>query len=216
VSEAEKQANLEKAKEDLYASGAPRGEPGEPLLVPVPDKDLRIDNKKRVFYRVVSGDTQYGVCRAFGVSAADVAAWNGLDPAAHLHPRMVLQMFVPEDFSAEAAGVALLDDSRLLVVTRGSDEHLDQVETRRGRKRVVYKAQARESFESIGKKVGLSARDLARVNRMPHTTVLEPGQEIIVYQVIDASRSSRAAAQARKQSRSQRKSKKQVSTRKRD
>jgi hypothetical protein len=152
------------------------------------------------------------VAGAFGVSRADLAAWNGLDLAAHLHPRMVLQVFVPETFSAEEAGVALLDESRLMIVTRGSDEHLDEVETRRGRKRAVYKAQERESFESIGKKVGLSARDLARVNRMPHTTVLEPGQEIIIYQVVDASRSSRAAAQAKEQTRG--KSKKPAGARK--
>jgi membrane-bound lytic murein transglycosylase D len=215
VSEAAKQKNLEKAREDLYASGAPRGQPGEALLVPVLDKDFRVEGKKRVFYRVVSGDTQHRVAGAFGVPRADLAAWNGLDPTAHLHPRMVLQVFVAETFSAEEAGVALLDESRLLIVTRGSDEHLDEVETRRGRKRAVYKAQGRESFESIGKKVGLSARDLARVNRMPHTTVLEPGQEIIVYQVVDASRSRRAAAQAQEQSRGKRKSKKQTRARKR-
>lgn len=216
VSEAEKQAHLKKAKEDLYASGAPRGEPGDDLLVPLPDKDARVDGKQRVFYRVVSGDTLYGVARAFGVPRHDLAGWNGLDPGAHLHPRMVLQVFVDQGFSAKEAGVALLDPDRLRLVTRGSAEHLDAVETRRGRKRVVYKAKTNESFESIGKKVGLSARDLARVNRLPHTTVLDPGQEIIVYQVVDASRSQRAATQARKQRRAQRKRKKTTSARKRD
>ena len=36
VSEAQKQANLKKARDDLYASGSPRGKKGDKLLVPVP------------------------------------------------------------------------------------------------------------------------------------------------------------------------------------
>lgn len=207
VSEADRQKNLARAKESLYTSGDPKGQPGDKLLVAVPDKDFRVAGKRRVFYRVVAGDSQYSVAGAFGVSREELAAWNGLEPRAHLHPRMILQVFVAKDFSADEAGVALLDEDLLWIVNRGSEEHLDEVETRRGRKREVYTAKKRESFEDIGKKLGLTARDLARVNRRPHTTVLEPGEEIIVYKVVDASRSERAATQARKQGRGQRKKK---------
>ena len=69
------------------------------------------------------------------------------------HPRMVLQVFVAKGFPAKKRGIDLLDPARLIVVTRGSEQHLDAVEDRRGRERLVYKAKKRESFEKIGKKI---------------------------------------------------------------
>lgn len=198
VSKAKKQANREKADKDLYTAGSPRSEPEDKLLVPLPDKDLEVRGKKPVFYRVVTGDTQYRVAKAFQVSRIDLAAWNGLELDAHLHPRMVLRVFVPKNFRPEARGVKLLDRDKLWLVERGSSEHVTEVERRRGRERFIYKATKRESFEQIGRKYGLTARDLARVNRRSHTTVLEPGEEIVVYKLADADRSKRAALQARK------------------
>lgn len=206
VTESEKQANLQKARDDLYASGSPRGKKGDALVVAVPDKDFRVKGKKRVFYRVVTGDTQYDIASSFGVSRTELAAWNGLRRDAHLHPRMVLQVFVTRGFPAKKRGIDLLDPKRLVIVTRGSNEHLDSVEDRRGRERLVYTARKRESFETIGKKYGLTARDLARINNRPHSTELDKGEEIIVYQVVDRSRSDRAKAQARSQRRSNRRS----------
>ncbi|MCG8417816.1 MAG: LysM peptidoglycan-binding domain-containing protein [Proteobacteria bacterium] len=199
TSEADKKRNLKRARQDLYTSGSPRGREGDKLIVAVPDKNLRVAGKRRVFYRVVTGDTLYGVARALGVSRFDLASWNGLDREAHLHPRMILQAFIAGTFSADKRGIALLDPGRLTVVSRGSAEHIAAVETRRGRQRKVYRVDKAESFESIGKKFGLSARDLARINHRPPTTVVEPGEEIIVYIVVDDTRSERAQKQARKQ-----------------
>ena len=209
VSEEEQQRNQEEAEADLYTSGPLPSEDGEPLIVAVPDADFTIPERKRVFYRVVSGDTVSGVAEAFGVSRDDLAVWNDLTPAANLHPRMILQVFVAPDFDSQRAGgrgpVALMDESRMLVVTRGSEQHIDLMETRMGRERVIYKPEREESFESIGKKFGLTARDLARINHRSHSTVAQPGEEIIIYKVVDKSRSDRAADQARSKSRQQRK-----------
>ncbi len=198
VSAEERNANLEVAEESLYAAGEPEGGLGEPLVVAVPDREFDVPGKRRVFYRVVTGDTQYGIAHAFGVERAALAEWNGLDPTAYLHPRMVMQVFVDEDFDASARTIKLLDPRRILVVTRGSQEHIDVSEQRMGRRRVVYKASGRESYESIGKRYGLTSRDLARINNEPHDTVLDAGQECIVYEVVDRSRSDRAAAQGKK------------------
>jgi membrane-bound lytic murein transglycosylase D len=198
VSEEQKRKNLEAARADLYSSGVPRGNPGDKLLVPLPDPDLEVPGKRRVYYRVVVGDTLYGVARAFGVDRHALAAWNGLEAEAHLAPRMVLAVFVDPGFDAAAAEIALLEPDRLAVVRSGSPEHLDLAEERMGRRRLLYQAKKRESFEEIGARYGLSARDLARINRRPGNTVLEPGETALVYQVVDASESDRAREQAKR------------------
>lgn len=210
VSDEDKQRNRDKAEQELYTSGVPPAPEDEPLLVAVPDRDARVPGRKRVFYRVVTGDTLTGVAAGLGVPRDDLARWNDLAPEAHLHPRMIVQAFVPEGWDGagpDGSPVALLDDSRLLVVTRGSDEHMTIMEERIGRERVVYTPDRRESFADIGKKFGLTARDLARVNRRPHDTVVEPGEEVIVYKVVDRTRSERAADQAAAKRRSERKRK---------
>lgn len=201
VSEEDKKKNLAKAQDNLYKSGVPRGDDGDKLLVAVPDPALKVKGMKRVFYRVVSGDTQFGIAKAFEVDRADLAKWNGLDPEAHLHPRMVMQVWISPKLDLKGRDIAVLDESRLRIVEAGSQEHMDLAEERTGRKRVLYKAKKRESFEEIGKKYGLTARDLARINRKPHDTVLEPGETVLVYQVVDTSASKRAAKQAKQKAR---------------
>jgi membrane-bound lytic murein transglycosylase D len=197
VSEDAKRANLTAAEESLYASGVPEGAPGDKLLVALPDPSLVVAGKRRVFYRVVTGDSLYAVARAFAVDRHQMASWNGLDAETHLHPRMVLQVWVAPGFDPAAAGVALLDERRLELVQTGSAAHLDTAERRMGRERITYTATRRESYEDIGKKFGLTARDLARINKLPFDTVVEPGGTCIVYKVIDRTGSDRAAAQAR-------------------
>ncbi len=194
IDEAERKKNLARAQDDLYSSGVDTKK-GEPLLVPVPDKDAEVDGKRRVFYRVVSGNSLEQVAAALEVEVDQLAAWNDVEADAKLQARMVLQAWVDPDFDEGKRKVALLDPSRIIVVTRGSAEHLDLAEERVGRVRVEYTAKGKESFESIGAKYGLTARDLARINRRSYKTVLDEGETIIVYQVVDKDRSERAAEQ---------------------
>jgi len=197
IDPAKREQNRQKAIAALHASG-PDQKPGEPLVVAVPDKDATVDGKRRVFYRVIVGDTADLIAHALGVKASQLAAWNELSDTAELHPRMVLQAWVSPGFDPVKANVLLLDDARLLVVTRGSKEHLDLAEARVGRVRLEYSPTKSESLEAIGKKFGLGPRDLARINRMKSTAVIEPGQTIIVYKVVDRTRSDRAEAQWKK------------------
>jgi hypothetical protein len=108
---------------------------------------------------------------------------------------MVLQAWFPPAWSADAANVAVLDETRLVIVKRGSVEHLELSEGRSGRQRAEYTADARESFEQIGKKFGLGKRDMARINRLPPDTIVEKGDTVIVYKVVDHTRSERAEKQ---------------------
>ena len=197
VGDAAKRANRVQADDELYAAGEPEGEPGDKMLVAVADPSFRVEGRERVFYRVVAGDSLTRIARAFAVDRVDLAAWNRLDPAARLHPRMVLQIWVQRDFDARGAGVAVLDQNRLDVVAAGSTDHIELAETRLGRQRVLYEARRRETYEDVGRRFGLSARDLARINKKPFDTVLEPGETCIVYKVVDHRASDRAAKQAR-------------------
>lgn len=203
ISEEQRVKNRAKARAALHASGVDH-KPDDPLVVPVLDKDAVIAGKQRVFYRVVAGDTPRGVAKALGVAEADLAMWNALDPAAKLQPRMVLVAWVPADFDAEKRGVMLLDPSKLVVVTRGSPEHLDVAEARLGRVRTEYVARGKEKLEHIARKFGMRKYDLARINRINANTVLDKGDKIIVYQVADPSRSERATEQWRKTPRARR------------
>ncbi|MBC7976934.1 MAG: transglycosylase SLT domain-containing protein, partial [Myxococcales bacterium] len=203
ISEGQRIKNRAKAKASLHASGIDQKE-GELLLVPVPDKAAVVAGKRRVFYRVVAGDTIGAVAKAFAVRRSELALWNGLDGAANLHPKMVLLAWVAPDFDAGKHAVSLLDDSQLLVVTRGSPEHMDLAEARTGRIRTEYVAQGKEKLAEVARKFGMGSHDLARINRISYDTVLAKGQTIIVYQVADPNRSKRADEQWRKTPRSRR------------
>jgi membrane-bound lytic murein transglycosylase D len=203
ISEDQRAKNRAKARTNLHASGVDQ-KPGEPLLVPVPDKAAVVPGKQRVFYRVVAGDTLQGVAKALAVKPAELAQWNALDPDGNLQPRMVLLAWVAPGFDAARHAVNLLDDTQLLVVTRGSPEHMDLAEARTGRVRTEYVAQGKEKLADIARKFGMGSHDLARINRISYETVLAKGQTVIVYQVADPSRSKRADEQWKKTPRARR------------
>jgi len=197
ISPDERAKNQAKAKALLLGSGVDHKE-GEKLIVPVLDKDFTIQGKRRVFYRVVTGDTIKSVAHALGVRNGELASWNGLERGANLHPRMVLVAWVDRDFDEKARRVALLPEDELIVVTRGSDEHLDAAEERVGRERIEYVAARTEKLADVAKKFGMTSYDLARINRISAATTLEKGDKVIVYKVVDPKRSERAEEQWKK------------------
>jgi len=203
ISEEQRIKNRAKARAALHESGNDQ-KPGEPLVVPVLDKDAVIAGKRRVFYRVVAGDTPRGVAKALGVSEADLALWNALDPEAKLQPKMVLVAWVDEGFDAARRGVVLLDPAKLLIVTRGSPEHLDLAEARLGRVRTEYVAPGKEKLADVAARFGMRKYDLARINRIDAETTLAKGDKIVVYQVVDPRRSDRATEQWNKTPKAQR------------
>lgn len=198
IEEEARQRNQAAAEEELYRSEVVPGDPGDPMIVPVPDKDLVVEGKKRVFYRVVAGDTLESVARALGVKIADLARWNAIATDALIHPRMVVIAWVAPDFDAVARNVVLLDEARLMLVTSGSAEHMDLVEGRRGRKRVKHVVKRGETLESIGRPHHLTKYDMARINRRSMSTPLDAGEELIVYVVVDKPKAKQAGVYKKK------------------
>jgi membrane-bound lytic murein transglycosylase D len=201
ISDDQRAKNRAKAKASLMSSGVDQKD-GEPMIVAVPDKDAKVPGKTRVFYRVVIGDTLHSVAKALGVKQSELARWNAIDEDVKVQPKMVLQAFVAPGIDRDK--VTLLDDDGLLVVTRGSAEHLDLQEARLGRVRSEYVATGKEKLADVAKRYGLGSHDLARINRMSYDAVLDKGQKIIVYEVKDPKRSQRADEQWKKTPRARR------------
>lgn len=178
------------AKSASAASSAPAD---ELTVVAVPDKNLSVPGKKRVFYRVIPGDTIWAIARFFKVKEADLLRWNNLDPEATLATRLVLDVWVDADF--DTSQVVLVDPARVRVVTTGSEEFFELVETLRGRKRIFHVVKAGETMERIAKKYSLTVADVERINRMGRQSELQPGQKLTIY--LPMSAEERRAALAR-------------------
>src|SRR5262249_61796879 len=93
---------------------------------------------------------------------------------------------------AAARKVALLDDSRILVVTSGSAEHLDIYEGRKGRQREIYTVKDGDTLESIGRKYALTKYDVARINHRSYVTPLDDGEKLVVYKVVNREKAKQA------------------------
>jgi len=148
-------------------------------IVAVPDRVFNYEGRERVFYRTRDGDSLDEIAETFAVVPDDIIEWNNLDPSAKLQPRLILQIYVRKDF--DPAGVLLLDSGRVRVVTLGSEEFLELETARRGKKRVFYTCKAGDNLAKVGRRYGLTAGDLARINRFSYNSELRDGQKIVVY-----------------------------------
>src|SRR5690606_21122012 len=89
----------------------------EDNVVVVPPRVFSYGDRKRVFYRVLPGDSVGKIAELFRVSASDVLLWNALDGNARLHSGMALQLFVPE--RSDLSHVRHLPESRARILVAG-------------------------------------------------------------------------------------------------
>ncbi len=149
-------------------------------------------DRKRVFYRVVTGDTLRDIANAFQVSTDDIRRWNEVDPVARLQEGMTLQLFVPRDADLSKVVATNEDDVRTIAV--GTDDFFTFWDGQKNRKRVTVLAKSGDSLDSIGKKYGVSTASMERINRRPRSDVLNEGDAVIVYLPANSSASAAAAA----------------------
>lgn len=148
-------------------------------LVVVPARSVDYPERKRVFYRVVSGDTTSGVASAFRVSPQELADWNTLDVQARLEPGMSLQVFVPK--GADLSKVLHVPEAHAQILVAGSPEFCDWFEAQNGKKRLVIAARDGDTLGAIGKRYGMTVGQMERVNRRGRTDQLAAGERIVVY-----------------------------------
>jgi membrane-bound lytic murein transglycosylase D len=147
---------------------------------------------KRVFYRVLIGDSLKEIATALHVSGDDLRRWNDLDPSARLEEGMTLQAFVRPD--ADLSRVVVVSESEVRVLSVGSDEFFAVLERDKGFKRVTVIARTGDTLESIGKRFDVHPRTMERINRRPRGDTLKPGEPVVVY--VPANIASPASANA--------------------
>jgi membrane-bound lytic murein transglycosylase D len=148
-------------------------------LVVVPARAVDYPERKRVFYRVVSGDTTSGVASAFRVSPQELADWNALDLQARLEPGMSLQVFVPKQ--ADLSKVLHVPEAHAQILVAGSAEFCDWFEAQNGKKRLAIAARSGDTLGAIGKRYGMTVGQMERVNRRGRSDALTAGERVIVY-----------------------------------
>ncbi len=165
----------------------------EKPVVIVPQEMFVYSDRKRVFYRVQIGDTVKDVCTAFKVTPDEVRRWNDIDTAARLVEGMTVQLFVPRD--ADLSHAVTVDPQDVRIIVTGTEEffqHWDE----KGRKRIVVTAKAGETIAEIGKRHGVSANMMARINRRSPGEVLSEGERVVVWVPGPATSPTNASQQA--------------------
>jgi membrane-bound lytic murein transglycosylase D len=145
----------------------------------VPSDVFVYPDRKRVFYRVLVGDTLNEIASALHVSPDELARWNGLDPAARLQDGMTLQAFVAPD--ANLSRVVVVPESDVRVVAVGSEEFFAALEHDKNFKRVLVLAKAGDTIESIGRRYDVGWRTMERINHQNRRHVLKSGETVVVY-----------------------------------
>jgi membrane-bound lytic murein transglycosylase D len=154
-----------------------------PPVVSVPAGEFLYPDRRRLFYRVAGHDTAEDIAGFFQVTVDELRRWNAVDPGAAFVEGMILQLFVPPEVDLSHAVVLGAEEVRVL--TLGTEEFFAYHEQQKGRVRFRYTVQPGDTLESLAKRFGLATADLTRINRFPRSTVLELGQEIIVYAPAD-------------------------------
>jgi membrane-bound lytic murein transglycosylase D len=152
---------------------------GKPVVV-VPALAFSYPDRKRVFYRVVLGDTLRDVAGLFGATPDEVCRWNAIDAGAMLHDGMVLQIYASSS-APRREDVLALEEKDAHVLAVGSPEFFTHFEGLKGRTRLELVAKQGDTWRSIGQKYGLTSGQLERINGRGRSTPLAPGDKIIVY-----------------------------------
>ncbi len=160
------------------AAPAPEAPAAKPTVV-VPPDEFVFPDRKRVFYRVLVGDTLAQIGAALRVTPDDLARWNELDASARLQEGMTLQAFV--DAGADLSRVVVTPESDVRVVAVGSDEFFAALEHDKGIRRVTVTAKAGDTIEAIGKRFDVGPRAMERVNHLNRGHVLKAGDTVVVY-----------------------------------
>ncbi len=157
----------------------PKARPVERPVVVVPASPSSLPGRRRVFYRVITGDTLREVAHAFGVSQEELRNWNALDPGARLQDGMTLQVFV--DPGKDLSGTLSLAEGDAEVLVVGTDTFFEHFEAQKGRRRTTHVIGPTDTWASISKQYGISIGMLERINRRARTAPLVAGETLVVY-----------------------------------
>jgi peptidoglycan lytic transglycosylase D len=149
-------------------------------VVVLPPSRFAYSDRERVFYRVLPGDTLEALAAAFNVRPEDVVLWNGLDDRARLQSDMALSVFVPR--GTELSGVRFARERNAgKRLEAGSPSFLAHFQGEEGRQRLSLSAREGETLQGIGRRYGLSAGMMERINHRARSERLKEGTPVVVY-----------------------------------
>jgi peptidoglycan lytic transglycosylase D len=149
-------------------------------VVVLPPLRFQYADRERVFYRVQAGDTLEALAAAFGVRSDELVLWNSLEEQARLQSDMVLTVFVPR--GAELEGVRFARERNAgKRLEAGSPSFLAHFEAEQGRQRLQIAAREGDTLQSIGRRYGLSAGMMERINHRARNERLVEGAPVVVY-----------------------------------
>ncbi|WP_394823252.1 transglycosylase SLT domain-containing protein [Pendulispora albinea] len=161
------------------ASSGPAASSGDKPVVIVPSDVFVYPDRRRVFYRVVTGDTLRDVAGTFHVSVDEIRRWNEIDPVGRLQEGMTLQLFVPAD--ADLSKVMVLSENDVRTIAVGTEDFFTYWEGQKGRRRITVAAKAGETIEMIGRRYGVTPASMERINRKSRNEGLKEGEVVVVY-----------------------------------
>ncbi|HEY2514659.1 MAG TPA: transglycosylase SLT domain-containing protein [Polyangiaceae bacterium] len=151
----------------------------KPSLAVVPADIFVYPDRRRVFYRVLAGDTLREIADTFHVTLDEVRRWNDLDPAARLQEGMTIQLFVPMD--ADLSKAVVLGETDVRVLPVGSDEFFAYWESLKGRQRITVTAKDGDTLALIGSRYGMTPGMMERINHRNRGEKLATGDAVVVY-----------------------------------
>jgi membrane-bound lytic murein transglycosylase D len=161
------------------ALALPPREDSEDMVAVLPAR-FQYDERERVFYHTQPGDDLQTIGRAFGVRPSDIAIWNALDARANLQSDMVLQVYVHKGAALTAVRHARERNAgkRLEI---GSLAFFAHFEAEQGRQRLQIRAREGDTLQTIGRRYGLSAGTMERINHFWRGSRLAEGTPVVVY-----------------------------------
>ncbi|MDB4997363.1 MAG: Membrane-bound lytic murein transglycosylase precursor, partial [Myxococcaceae bacterium] len=153
--------------------------PSTAPVVIVPSDLFVYPDRRRVFYRVVTGDTLRDVALAFKVSVDELRRWNEIDPAGRLVEGMTLQIFVPQ--GADLTKVVALNEADVRPLAVGSEDFFTYWEALKNKKRIALTAKAGDTLDLIGRRYGVTPGWMERINHRGRNEKLAEGDPVVVY-----------------------------------
>jgi membrane-bound lytic murein transglycosylase D len=150
----------------------------KPIVI-VPADVFVYPDRRRVFYRVIVGDTLRDIATTFKISVDEIRRWNEIDPVGRLQEGMTLQLFVPQD--ADLSKVVAMAETDVRTVPVGTDDFFTYWEGNKGRRRISIPAKTGDTLEIIGKRYGVTPASMERVNRRNRGEALKEGDVVVVY-----------------------------------
>ncbi len=119
-------------------------------------------NKRKINYKVRSGDSFWTISRKYDVGVRQLAKWNGMAPADLIRPGQTLTLWIPVNNVAKVSALPSMNRDSMI-------------------RKVAYKVRRGDSLARIADKFNVTISDIARWNTLNKSKYLQPGQAITLY-----------------------------------